>query len=79
MEVHIDITQIELKDKISDYSDDEIIKLKDTCLELHYKYGLGVCLTKEIHEEFHKIYGYGNNTKEQFQEFLNNKNKKKTA
>lgn len=75
----LNITNIELKNKVSDYTDDEIIKLKDICLGLHYKYGLGVCLTDELHEEFHKIYGYGNNTKEQFQEFLNNKNKKEDS
>jgi len=75
----LEITNIELKEKFSDYTNDEVIKLKETCLELHYKYGLGVCLTNNIHEEFHKIYGYGNNTKEQFEEFLNNKIKNKTA
>jgi hypothetical protein len=69
----LDITKIELKDKTSDYTESEIITLKETCLELHYKYGLGVCLTNDIHEEFHKIYGYGDNTPEQFKEFLNNK------
>lgn len=75
----LEITGIELKEKISDYSDEEIIKLKNTCLELHYKHGLGVCLTNDIHEEFHKIYGYGDNTKEQFEEFINNTINRKTA
>lgn len=32
----------------------------------------GITLSKESHKEFHKIYGYTNNTKEQLIEFLNN-------
>ncbi|EGT3606922.1 hypothetical protein FKF97_10995 [Clostridium perfringens] len=71
----LDILNLELKE-LKEYSNDEIMALKDTCLELHYKYGLGVCLTNEIHEKFHKEYGYGNNSPEQFYEFLNKINKK---
>jgi len=44
-------------------------KVKDKCLKLHYKYGLGVCIRKDIHELFHNLYGRGNNTPEQFKEF----------
>lgn len=34
----------------------------------------GITLCENCHKKFHSIYGYENNTKEQFQEFLNNYN-----
>lgn len=36
----------------------------------------GVVLTKELHDEFHKIYGKKHNTLEQFKEFYKNKTNK---
>ena len=55
---------------ISEYSQDELKKIEDLCVELHYKYGLGVCICKEVHNKFHSIYGKGNNTSEQWDEFI---------
>lgn len=66
-------TGIELKETISEYSESNLKVLEEECIKLHEKYGLGVCLCREMHEEFHKIYGYGNNTPEQYYEFKNNK------
>lgn len=33
----------------------------------------GIVLCKKHHKEFHHIYGYGNNTKEQYEQFINDK------
>jgi len=57
---------------IAMYTEEELTLLKETCLRLHYDHGLGVCLTKEIHNIFHNEYGRGDNTYEQFEEFKKN-------
>lgn len=60
---------LEQHDTIGDYSEDERLFIIDNLLKLHKKYGLGVCLIKEIHKLFHDMYGYGENTPSQFHEF----------
>lgn len=41
------------------------------CKDRRYDITNGVCLCDKCHDEFHAIYGYGNNTKEQFEEWIN--------
>ena len=45
--------------------------------ELRFAIDNGITLAKESHDEFHKIYGKHNNTREQLNEFLNEKDKNK--
>lgn len=59
-------------DEVHYYTDKELNLISTKCIDLHYEYGLGVCLTKKIHKQFHKIYGRGDNTPEQYYEFKNN-------
>lgn len=63
---------LEIKQKASDYTIEELDLISNKCKELHHKYPLGVCLTNKVHNELHKIYGRGNNTPEQFEEFRKN-------
>jgi uncharacterized protein YfkK (UPF0435 family) len=65
--------QLPIYEEINQYTDKELKSIEKKCLELHYKYGLGICLCKEEHKIFHTLYGYGNNTKEQYEEFKQNK------
>ena len=41
----------------------------DWCEELRFDVDNGITLCKVHHDEFHKLYGYGNNTYDQFLEF----------
>ena len=65
----LEMLQLPLYDQVNLYTDKELDEIEDQCLKLHYKYGLGVSLTREIHSKFHSIFGKGNNTPKQFDEF----------
>lgn len=77
VEETLKILQYPIYDELGKYSDSELLDIEQTCNDLHYKYDLGVCLTREVHRKFHHIYGTKNNTPEQFNEFLLNINNKK--
>ena len=42
----------------------------DWCVEGRTKVTNGITITEELHKSFHSKYGYGNNTKQQFLEFV---------
>jgi len=58
------------KDRMIDYGEENIQKIVSKVLELHFKHPSGVCLCKNSHKKFHKIYGKENNTPEEFYEFV---------
>lgn len=58
--------------EINDYSKEELEELIYMFKSIHASYPLGVCVEKNIHKLFHKIYGSGGNTEEQWQRFVIN-------
>ena len=62
---------IDVKDDISDYTKKELQSILNKFKIIQSKYPLGVCLSKAVHKEFHRLYGFGNNTPIQFDEFKN--------
>ena len=52
------------------YSIEELDEFVNTFLILQEVYGEYICITQDIHKLFHKIYGYGDNTREQWDEFV---------
>lgn len=63
---------IDLKPNMNEYSNEELRDILEAFRIKQSKYPLGVCLSKDIHVLFHNKYGYGNNTPEQWNEFVRN-------
>lgn len=57
---------------INDYTNEELDFIVEQFLILQDSYREYICITEEIHKKFHEIYGYGYNTKEQWQLFVDN-------
>ena len=55
--------------KLKDYTREEIDKIATYIESCHESCENGVLLHNELHDLFHRIYGIGDNTKEQFEEF----------
>lgn len=63
------ILKIPRKETLSEYSSDEINSIIEKIEEIQDKYPLGVCLRKDVHKLFHKMYGSTKCTEGDFQEF----------
>lgn len=68
----IELLNFPLYEDLDLYSQDELDLFVKTFLDLQEYYGEYICITENIHKKFHSIYGYGNNTREQWDEFVNN-------
>lgn len=66
----LEYLNLPIKPIVGDYTEQEITLINNKCLQLHYHYGLGVCVREDLHTLFHCHYGYGNNTPEQWHSFV---------
>lgn len=66
----IDNLGIDVYNDLTKYSEEQLDQLFEEFLSLQEDYGQYICISETVHRHFHNIYGYGNNTKEQWDEFV---------
>lgn len=52
------------------YTPEQLDAIAKKYVELHQLHPLGVCLSHDVHMQFHHEYGFGDNTPDQFYEFM---------
>ena len=60
---------IKIKPQVKDYTQEELKLLEEYVGSCHKDTSNAVLLSGDVHTLFHKLYGYGENTPEQFEEF----------
>ncbi len=63
-----EVAGIEYREYTYQYTQEELTKLSNTILALHYKYGLGIAIAPFVHKALHETYG-PTVTPEQYKEF----------
>ena len=64
------LTNVEVRQRVCDYTEDDFNKLRKYLKKLHDIYGYGACLNKDVHKLFHDNYGYTNITPNDFLNFI---------
>lgn len=63
--------QFPLYEDLTKYSEEQLNQLVEEFIYLQEYYGQYICISEDIHRQFHSIYGCGNNTPQQWDEFVN--------
>ena len=72
LEECIEMVDFPLYEDFGMYTQKELDDFLEVFLELQESYGEYICISEDVHNKFHSIYGCGNNTKEQWEEFIIN-------
>ena len=72
LEECIEIMDFPLYDDFGLYTQEQLDNFLEIFLELQEHYGEYACVAENVHKKFHSIYGCGDNTKEQWEEFKKN-------
>ena len=72
MQEALELSNLELLESIDDYTQDMLDRLEFNFMFLQEMYDQYCCVTKNVHRLFHSLYGFGNNTVEQWEEFKMN-------
>lgn len=57
--------------QLAEYTQEQLDSLVKTFLLIQETYHSYICISEKIHKQFHSIYGYGNNTEQQWNNFIN--------
>ena len=68
LEAH-ELHNIQVKPQVKDYTEEELHKLEEYIESWHKNTLNAVLLSEDVHNLFHSLYKYGDNTQEQFEEF----------
>lgn len=66
----IEVLNFPIYENFTDYTDEELDNFVEKFFEIQDYYNAYTCITEFVHKQFHSIYGYGNNTEDQWAEFL---------
>lgn len=68
----IENIQFPIYEDMSKYSTKQLDNLFNEYMNLQDYYNQYICINEDVHKHFHRIYGCGNNTKEQWDNFIKN-------
>lgn len=71
LEETVCVLNFPIYDKLSMYTKEQLDTLVKTFLLIQETYHSYICIDEKIHKHFHGIYGYGSNTEEQWNDFIN--------